>query len=198
MVGPPYPAGLKVPEVRMYTGYGMNGTIVKPPYSTLTAYDSNTGTLKWQVPAGGDDPRAVAEGATNAGYISAAPGSSRRRPGCCSTRAATANCASTTRKPASAVGHATASRIARHPCDVRSEWPSALRRERYLTNRRVDEQRFASARLRRVRCASRRHRRTSSRRDVTGSTLAGWRTLGDAKWRAENGEIVATPGAGGC
>ena len=38
------------PEVRMYTGYGMNGTIVKPPYSTLTAYDLNTGTIKWQVP----------------------------------------------------------------------------------------------------------------------------------------------------
>ena len=55
MVGPDYPKGVHVPEVRMYTGYGMNGTIVKPPYSTLTAYDLNTGTIKWQVPAGGDD-----------------------------------------------------------------------------------------------------------------------------------------------
>ena len=63
MVGPAYPPGVKVPEVRMYTGYGMNGTIVKPPYSTLTAYDLNTGTIKWQVPAGGDDPRAIAQGA---------------------------------------------------------------------------------------------------------------------------------------
>ena len=63
MVGPAYPPGVKVPEVRMYTGYGMNGTIVKPPYSTLTAYDLNTGAIKWQVPAGGDDARAVAEGA---------------------------------------------------------------------------------------------------------------------------------------
>jgi quinoprotein glucose dehydrogenase len=69
MVGPEYPAGIPVPEVRMYTGYGMNGTIVKPPYSTLTAYDLNTGTIKWQVPAGGDDERAVAQGATNTGYI---------------------------------------------------------------------------------------------------------------------------------
>ena len=54
----------------MYTGYGMNGTIVKPPYSTLTAYDLNSGTIKWQVPAGGDDARASAEGARDTGYIS--------------------------------------------------------------------------------------------------------------------------------
>jgi quinoprotein glucose dehydrogenase len=70
MIGPAYPPGVKVPEVRMYTGYGMNGLIVKPPYSTLTAYDLNTGTIKWQVPAGGDDPRAVAQGAKDTGYIS--------------------------------------------------------------------------------------------------------------------------------
>jgi quinoprotein glucose dehydrogenase len=48
----------------------MNGTIVKPPYSTLTAYDLNSGTIKWQVPAGGDDPRAVKEGAKDTGFIS--------------------------------------------------------------------------------------------------------------------------------
>ena len=30
----------------------------------------------------------------------------------------------------------------------------------------------------------------------TGSSLSGWRPLGDAKWRAENGEIVAAPGGG--
>jgi quinoprotein glucose dehydrogenase len=70
MVGPAYPPGVKVPEVRMYTGYGMDGTIVKPPYSTLTAYDLNTGAIKWQVPAGGDDPRAVAQGGKDTGYIS--------------------------------------------------------------------------------------------------------------------------------
>jgi quinoprotein glucose dehydrogenase len=69
MVGPPYPSGISVPEVRMYTAYGMNGTIVKPPYSTLTAYDLNTGTIKWQVPAGGDDERAVAQGAKDTGFI---------------------------------------------------------------------------------------------------------------------------------
>jgi quinoprotein glucose dehydrogenase len=70
MLGPAYPPGVKVPEVRMYTGYGMNGTIVKPPYSTLTAYDLNSGSIKWQVPAGGDDARAIAQGAKNTGFIS--------------------------------------------------------------------------------------------------------------------------------
>jgi quinoprotein glucose dehydrogenase len=70
MIGPDYPSGVKVPEVRMYTGYGMNGTIVKPPYSTLTAYDLNTGAIKWQVPAGGDDARATSQGAKDTGYIS--------------------------------------------------------------------------------------------------------------------------------
>jgi quinoprotein glucose dehydrogenase len=70
MVGPDYPKGVKVPEVRMYTGYGMDGTIVKPPYSTLTAYDLNTGTIKWQIPAGGDDIRAAAAGGKDTGYIS--------------------------------------------------------------------------------------------------------------------------------
>ena len=64
------PPGVQVPEVRMYTGYGMNNTIFKPPYSTLTAYDLNTGTIKWQVPAGGDDARAIAAGAKDTGFIS--------------------------------------------------------------------------------------------------------------------------------
>lgn len=70
MVGPDYPKGVKVPEVRMYTGYGMDGRIVKPPYSTLIAYDLNTGTIKWEIPAGGDDARALAAGGKDTGFIS--------------------------------------------------------------------------------------------------------------------------------
>jgi glucose dehydrogenase len=68
-VGPPYPEGVDAPKVRYYTGYGLSGTIVKPPYSVLTAYDLNVGTIKWQVPAG-DEPRAVAQGAKETGFIS--------------------------------------------------------------------------------------------------------------------------------
>jgi quinoprotein glucose dehydrogenase len=64
-----YPPGIEVPSVRYYTGYGLSNTIVKPPYSTLTAYDLNSGTIKWQVPAG-EEPRAAAEGAIGTGVIS--------------------------------------------------------------------------------------------------------------------------------
>ena len=69
MAGPDYPAGLDVPSVRYYTGYGLSNTIVKPPYSTLTAYDLNAGTIRWQVPAG-DEPKAFAQGAKDTGVMS--------------------------------------------------------------------------------------------------------------------------------
>ena len=69
MVGAPYPTGIDAPAVRYYTGYGLSNTIVKPPYSTLTAYDLNAGTIKWQVRTG-DEPRAAAQGATDTGVIS--------------------------------------------------------------------------------------------------------------------------------
>jgi quinoprotein glucose dehydrogenase len=68
MAGPAYPAGLDVPKIRYYTDYGMKETLVQPPYSTLAAYDLNTATIKWQVPAGGDDPRAVADGGHDTGF----------------------------------------------------------------------------------------------------------------------------------
>ena len=47
---------------------------VPHPGSTLTAYDLNTGTIKWQIPAGGDEPRAIAEGGSNTGYPMARTG----------------------------------------------------------------------------------------------------------------------------
>ena len=68
MAGPPYPPDVDAPKVRYYTDYGMQSTLVQPPYSTLTAFDLNTGTIKWQTPGGGDDPRAVAQGASNTGF----------------------------------------------------------------------------------------------------------------------------------
>ena len=52
----PTPKGEKTP-VRYWTGYGyMNSSegypAIKPPWSTLTAYDLNSGTIKWQIPLG--------------------------------------------------------------------------------------------------------------------------------------------------
>jgi quinoprotein glucose dehydrogenase len=45
------------PPIRFWTGYGyMNSSegypAIKPPWSSLTAYDLNTGMIKWQVPLG--------------------------------------------------------------------------------------------------------------------------------------------------
>ncbi|MCC7008520.1 MAG: PQQ-binding-like beta-propeller repeat protein [Acidobacteria bacterium] len=56
-----YPAGVEAPAMRFATGYNVMGTSTSPPYSRLTAYDLNTGTIKWQVPVG-DDPQTVARG----------------------------------------------------------------------------------------------------------------------------------------
>jgi quinoprotein glucose dehydrogenase len=66
---PPYPEGLPVPAVRYFSGWGLSNTIVKPPYSTLTAYDLNTGTIKWQIPTG-DELRVAAQGVRDTGVIS--------------------------------------------------------------------------------------------------------------------------------
>jgi quinoprotein glucose dehydrogenase len=68
MGGPPYQEGLDVPANRFYTGYNVMGNIIKPPYTTLTPYDLNKGTIKWQVPVG-DDLRALAQGVHDTGAI---------------------------------------------------------------------------------------------------------------------------------
>ncbi len=47
-------------------GFGLFPTIVKPPYTTLTAYDLNAGTIKWQIGLG-DDLRLVDQGITGTG-----------------------------------------------------------------------------------------------------------------------------------
>ncbi len=59
------------PGQRFFTGYGTmnaeNGLpAIGPPWSTLTAYDLNLGTIKWQVPLG-TVPSLAAKGFTNTG-----------------------------------------------------------------------------------------------------------------------------------
>jgi quinoprotein glucose dehydrogenase len=69
MAGPPYPPDTQAAKIdRWYTGYNIIRYITSPPWSTLTAYDMNKGTIKWQVPLG-EDPRAVKEGAHNTGTM---------------------------------------------------------------------------------------------------------------------------------
>jgi quinoprotein glucose dehydrogenase len=68
-----YPAGIDAPATRYTSGYGLEYTMVKPPYSTITAYDLNTGRIKWQVPAG-EEWRAIDAGASSTGYTNARSG----------------------------------------------------------------------------------------------------------------------------
>jgi glucose dehydrogenase len=56
-----------VQEGRYVTeGFGLHPTIISPPYTTLTAYDLNRGTIKWQIGLG-DDPRLVDQGVKGTG-----------------------------------------------------------------------------------------------------------------------------------
>ena len=67
--GAPYPEGTAAAKLeRYYTPYDNNWHITSPPWSTITAYDMNTGTIKWQIPAG-EDIRATAEGAKDTGTM---------------------------------------------------------------------------------------------------------------------------------
>jgi quinoprotein glucose dehydrogenase len=56
-VEPDYPADLAPKPPRYKTGYGQEGYIITPPWSTITAYDLNTGKIQWQTPYG-DTPQA--------------------------------------------------------------------------------------------------------------------------------------------
>jgi glucose dehydrogenase len=47
-------------------GFGLYPTIVNPPYTTLTAYDLNQGTIRWQIGLG-DDRRLVGQGVRGTG-----------------------------------------------------------------------------------------------------------------------------------
>jgi quinoprotein glucose dehydrogenase len=54
---PPYPEGVAAPPSRYKTGYGNEPYVITPPWSQITAYDLNTGKIKWQTPYG-DLPQA--------------------------------------------------------------------------------------------------------------------------------------------
>jgi len=54
---PDYPSNVTPPPSRYKTGYGNESYVIKPPWTTLTAYDLNTGKIKWKEPYG-DLPQA--------------------------------------------------------------------------------------------------------------------------------------------
>ena len=65
--GAPYPAGVEAPKERYYTPYGLSFPyIMNGRWSQITAYDLNTGDIRWQAPLG-VDRAAAALGATDVG-----------------------------------------------------------------------------------------------------------------------------------
>jgi quinoprotein glucose dehydrogenase len=71
----PYPPDVKdVPPNRYMTDYGVLASFTKPPYTTLTAYDLNTGEITWQVPNGDHPPTIAAGGPANTGGVGARHG----------------------------------------------------------------------------------------------------------------------------
>jgi quinoprotein glucose dehydrogenase len=69
-----YPEGVNVPPNRYMSDYGVMASATKPPYTTLTAYDLNTGVIKWQVPNGDHAPTIAAGGPHNTGGLGARNG----------------------------------------------------------------------------------------------------------------------------
>lgn len=47
-----YPPGVDVPQQRYFSGWGFAPLLLAPPWSRYTAYDLNTGAIKWQIPVG--------------------------------------------------------------------------------------------------------------------------------------------------
>jgi hypothetical protein len=65
-----YPAGVTdLPPERYMSEYAVMAAATKAPYTTLTAYDLNTGDIKWQVPTGDHPPTIAAGGPTNTGGL---------------------------------------------------------------------------------------------------------------------------------
>jgi quinoprotein glucose dehydrogenase len=62
----PYPEGVEQFPQYVINAYGTIGIMHKPPFTTLTKYDLNTGDIKWQVGLG-DDARLAAHGITETG-----------------------------------------------------------------------------------------------------------------------------------
>ena len=54
---PNYPDNVEPPPSRYKTGYGNEPYVITPPWSQITAYDLNTGKIRWQTPYG-DLPQA--------------------------------------------------------------------------------------------------------------------------------------------
>jgi quinoprotein glucose dehydrogenase len=62
----PYPEGVEQTPQYVINAYGTIGVTMKPPFTKLSRYDLNTGTIQWQVGLG-DDARLASLGITGTG-----------------------------------------------------------------------------------------------------------------------------------
>jgi quinoprotein glucose dehydrogenase len=65
---PPATAANPTAPIRYWSGYNLQTAIIKPPFSTITAYDLNQGNIKWQIPVG-DAPPALQAGMKGTGVM---------------------------------------------------------------------------------------------------------------------------------
>ena len=63
-----------LPPTRYMSDYGVLASWTKPPYTTIAAYDLNTGEIKWEVPNGDHPPTIAAGGPSNTGGLGARSG----------------------------------------------------------------------------------------------------------------------------
>jgi len=71
----PYPEGVEAPSDQLVMeGYGLYPTLINPPYTTLTAYNLNTGAIRWQI-GFGDDLRLAGQGIKGTGAAELTKGS---------------------------------------------------------------------------------------------------------------------------
>jgi quinoprotein glucose dehydrogenase len=66
---PPAVSVSGVPEpIRYWSGYGLQPSIIRPPWTVITAYDLNRGVIKWQAPLG-NAPQGEAENLKDTGIM---------------------------------------------------------------------------------------------------------------------------------
>jgi len=65
---PAPPPGTVAPPKRFWSGYGLEPAIISPPWSYLTAYNLNDGTIRWKVNVG-DSPAATLQGLSGEGLM---------------------------------------------------------------------------------------------------------------------------------
>jgi quinoprotein glucose dehydrogenase len=65
---PPASSATASEPVRYWSGYGLQPSIIRPPWTVMTAYDLNRGVIQWQVPLG-NAPQGASENLKDTGIM---------------------------------------------------------------------------------------------------------------------------------